>query len=185
MVQGVFQVIRDAQSVAALRDALERRGAREGHLAATLDRRANAILQSMPGKALRYAACQHPCRPEDQLQQLIKASALASCILLLPAKSGNVLHRMPELGEATSAELEREHHDWVCSIPTQAHVKAVSPGEAPSLALSDAKAMAVEAPAKLAKLRGDLTRVEGSLPRSALQESWDADRWRKVCSSGH
>ena len=94
-----------------------------------------------------------------------------------------MLYRMPEVGEAATAELEREHHDLVCSIPTQAHVKAVSPGEAPSLALSDAKAMAQVPPAKLAKLRGDLTRVEGSLPRSALQESWDADRWRKVMTS--
>lgn len=89
-------------------------------------------------------------------------------------------YRMPELGEAASAELEREHHDWVCSIPTQAHVRAVSPGEAPCLALSDTNSMARAPPAKLAKLRGDLTRVEGSLPRSALQEGWDANRWRKV-----
>ena len=54
-MQGAFRVIRDAQSVAALRDVLERRGAREGHLAATLDRRMDAILQSMPGTALRCA----------------------------------------------------------------------------------------------------------------------------------
>ena len=91
-----------------------------------------------------------------------------------------VFHRMPESGEAASAELEQEHHDWVCSIPTQAHVRAVSPGEAPPLALADANSMARGPPARLAKLRGDLARVEGSLPRSALQESWDADRWRKV-----
>ena len=55
-MQGGFRVIRDAQSVAALRDALERRGAREGHLAAILDRRTDAILRSMPGTALRLAA---------------------------------------------------------------------------------------------------------------------------------
>ena len=88
--------------------------------------------------------------------------------------------RMPQLGEADSAALDSEHNDWVCSIPTQAHVKAVRPGEAPSLALSDANVMAGAPPAKLAKLRGDLTRVQGSLPRSALQEDWDADRWGKV-----
>ena len=55
-LQGSFRVIRVAQSVAALRDALERRGAREGHLAATLDRRMDAILRSMPGAVLRFAS---------------------------------------------------------------------------------------------------------------------------------
>ena len=88
--------------------------------------------------------------------------------------------RMPQLSEAESAALDSQNHDRVCSIPTQAHVKAVRPGEAPSLALSDAEAMAGVPPAKLAKLRGDLTRVEGSLPRSALREGWDAAHWRKV-----
>ena len=55
-MQEGFRVMRDAQSVAALRDALERRGAREGHLAATLDRHLDAILRGMPGQALRCAA---------------------------------------------------------------------------------------------------------------------------------
>ena len=100
--------------------------------------------------------------------------------VLLHQPTPEALCRMPELDEAASAALDREHHDWVCSIPTQAHVRAVSLGEGPSLALSDANSMAGIFPAKLAKLRGDLTRVEGSLPRSALQETWDADRWRKV-----
>ncbi len=185
LVQGAFRVIRDAQSVAALRDALERRGAREGQLGATLDRRMDVILQSMPGTALR---CAHShLSLQTQMLSMVAHQGFGVTVThaLLPVQKCNVFYRMPELGEAASAELEREHHDWVCSIPTQAHVKAVSPGEAPSLALSDAKGMAAVPPAKLAKLRGDLTRVEESLPRSALQESWDADRWRKVMTSLH
>ena len=46
-------MIGDAQSAAAMRDALERRGAREGHLGATLDRRLDAIVQCMPDEAMR------------------------------------------------------------------------------------------------------------------------------------
>ncbi len=48
-----FRMIGDAQSAAALRDALERRGAREGHLGLTLDRRLDAVLQCMPAEAMR------------------------------------------------------------------------------------------------------------------------------------
>ena len=87
---------------------------------------------------------------------------------------------MPELSEAEAATLSKEHRDWVFSIPTQAHVKAVSPGEAQSLALSDAIAMGGGAPPQLAKLKGDLCRVEGTLPRAALQECWGSERWHQV-----
>ena len=87
---------------------------------------------------------------------------------------------MPELSEEESAQLDKEHAEWFSGIPMQAHVKAASTGEAPALALSDAAAMAEGTPAQLAKLKGDLARVEGMLPRSALQDSWQADRWRKV-----
>ena len=88
--------------------------------------------------------------------------------------------RMPELSEAEAASLSKQHQDWVFSIPTQAHVKAVSPGEAQSLALSDAAAMGGGPKPQLAKLKGDLCRVEGTLPRAALQESWGSERWRQV-----
>lgn len=84
------------------------------------------------------------------------------------------------LSEAESSQLDKEHRQWVFSIPTQAHVKAVSPGEAPALALSDAVAIPGGPTPELAKLKGDLLRVEGTLPRSALQESWQADSWRQV-----
>ena len=87
---------------------------------------------------------------------------------------------MPELSEAEAAALSKQHRDWVFSIPTQAHVKAVSPGGAQPLALSDATAMAGGAPPQLAKLKGDLCRVEGTLPRAALQECWGSERWRQV-----
>ncbi len=87
---------------------------------------------------------------------------------------------MPELSEAEAASLSKQHQDWVFSIPTQAHVKAVSPGEAQSLALSDATAMAGGIPPQLAKLKGDLCRVEGTLPRAALQEGWELEHWRQV-----
>lgn len=52
-----FRMIGDAQSAAAMRDALERRGAREGHLGATLDRRLDAIVQCMPAEAMRCDPC--------------------------------------------------------------------------------------------------------------------------------
>ena len=85
------------------------------------------------------------------------------------------------MGVDDSARLSKEHQDWVFSIPTQAHVKAVSPGEAPALAYSDAAAsLTGKIPPQLAKLKGDLKRVEGTLPRSALTDDWQAERWRKV-----
>ena len=87
---------------------------------------------------------------------------------------------MPELSEAEAASLSKQHQDWVFSIPTQAHVKAVSPGEAQSLARSDATAMVGRTAPQLAKLKGDLCRVERTLPRAALQESWKSERWRQV-----
>ena len=87
---------------------------------------------------------------------------------------------MPELSEAEAAILSTQHQDWVFSIPTQAHVRAVSPGEAQSLALSDATAMGGGSPPQLAKLKGDLCRVEGTLPRAALLECWGSERWRQV-----
>ena len=87
---------------------------------------------------------------------------------------------MPELSEAEAASLSKQHQDWVFSIPTQAHVRTVSPGEAQSLALSDAMAISGGTMPQLAKLKGDLCRVEGTLPRAALQESWGSERWRQV-----
>ena len=88
---------------------------------------------------------------------------------------------MPEIGMDDAARLSKEYQDWVCSISTQAHVKAVSPGEAPALAYSDAAAsLTGGTPPQLAKLKGDLTRVEGTLPRSALKDDWQAERWLKV-----
>ena len=61
-----FKMVCDAQSAAALRDALERRGAREGQLSATLDRRLEAILQCMPASPLRYD-CRHATMPDEAI----------------------------------------------------------------------------------------------------------------------
>ena len=85
------------------------------------------------------------------------------------------------MGVDDTARISKEHQDWMCSIPTQAHVKAVNPGEAPALAYSDAAAsLTGSTPPQLAKLKGDLTRVGGTLPRSALKDDWQAERWHKV-----
>ena len=62
-----FKMVCDAQSAAALRDALERRGAREGQLSATLDRRLEAILQCMPADPLRCGRC-HATVPDEAVE---------------------------------------------------------------------------------------------------------------------